>query len=271
MSYTIFLFYSAIVFILGACIGSFANVCIYRMPRGRSIVLPRSSCPHCGEKIAWYDNIPLSSFFLLSGKCRSCKEKIAARYFIVELLTAALFFVIWLQYGVSVKTPVYWLIATGLIIGTFIDFDFMIIPDQITIGGIFAGFILSFAFPALHGATSAFAGFKASFLGFLCGALSLWLVGELGRLAFRKEAMGMGDVKLLGALGAFLGWKAVLFIIMGASLAGALAGMAMVLTGNKQMSSKIPFGPYLALAAVGWIIGGHEAWFAYVNWLRGLE
>jgi len=269
MCYTAFLFYSALVFMLGACIGSFANVCIYRMPRGRSIVLPRSSCPHCDGKIAWYDNIPLLSFFLLGCKCRSCGGKIAGRYFTVELLTGILFLLVWLHYGVSVKTPVCWIVVTGLIIGTFIDFDFMIIPDQITIGGFFAGFIFSFVFPGLHDVSSHFDGFKSSFIGFMAGAFILWLVGELGRLAFKKEAMGMGDVKLLGALGAFLGWKAVLFIIMGASLAGALAGMAMVFTGNKQMSSRIPFGPYLALAAVVWILGGNEAWFAYVNWLRG--
>ena len=167
MPYFVFIFYSVIVFILGACIGSFANVCIYRLPRGRSIVRPRSSCPHCGAMIAWYDNIPLLSYFLLGGKCRSCGGKIAARYFIVELLTGALFLVIWLHYGLSIFTPAYWMIATALIIGTFIDFDFMIIPDQITIGGIFAGFVFSFVFPGLHGAASAFAAFKTSFLGFL--------------------------------------------------------------------------------------------------------
>lgn len=263
-----FVFYSILAFIFGTCLGSFANVCIYRLPLGRSIVRPRSNCPHCGALIAWYDNIPLLSFCLLGGKCRACRGKISGRYFLVELLTGGFFLVVWLRYGFCVQTPVYWLVITGLIIGTFVDFEHMIIPDQITLGGIFAGLALSFIFPSLHGVVRHFDGFKASFIGMLSGALILWLVGELGRLVFRKEAMGLGDVKLIAAIGAFLGWQAVIFTIMISSLAGAIAGIGMVLTGNKQMSSKIPFGPYIALAAGIWIIGGQEAWFAYINWLK---
>lgn len=265
----IFIFYSVIVFILGTCIGSFSNVCIYRLPRGKSIVLPRSNCPHCGTMIAWYDNIPLLSFFLLGGKCRSCGGGIAPRYFIVELLTGALFTIIWFNYGFDVRTLIFWVVATGLIIGTFVDFDFMIIPDQITVGGIFAGLAISTIFPSLHGVMGHYAGFKASFIGLLTGALILWVVSEAGRLAFKKEAMGLGDVKLIAAIGAFLGWQAVIFTIMVSSLTGAVAGMTMIFTGNKKMSSKIPFGPYIALAAVLWIIGGYEWWFAYINWLKG--
>jgi leader peptidase (prepilin peptidase)/N-methyltransferase len=269
MPYDPFIFYSILSFIFGTCIGSFANVCIYRFPRGRSIVRPRSHCPHCDHLIAWFDNIPLLSFILLGGRCRSCKGVIAGRYFLVELLTGALFLIIWLRYGFDLRTPVYWMVATALIIGTFIDIDYMIIPDQITVGGILAGLVISTIFPSLHGTIRHFEGFKAAFIGLITGGMILWIVGELGRLAFKKEAMGMGDVKLLAAIGAFLGWQAVVFTIMLSSLTGALAGVIMVLCGKKEMSSKIPFGPYLALAAIVWLIGGQDWWLAYLHWLRG--
>lgn len=269
MPYDIFIFYSIFVFIWGLCIGSFANVCIYRMPKGRSIVVPRSHCPDCDGLIAWFDNIPLVSFILLGGRCRACKGEISRRYFLVELLTGLLFFIIWLRYGFDLRTPIYWVVVTGLIIGTFIDFDFMIIPDQITLGGIFAGLLISIIFPSLHGVVRHFDGFRASFIGLLTGGMILWLVGELGRLAFKKEAMGMGDVKLLAAIGAFLGWQAVVFTVMISSLTGAVAGIIMVLCGKREMGSKIPFGPYLALAAVIWIIGGQDWWLTYLQWMRG--
>jgi len=263
-----YLYFSIIVFILGTCIGSFANVCVYRLPLGRSVVRPRSHCPDCDSLIGWFDNIPLLSFILLGGKCRACKGRISRRYFLIEMLTGGLFLIVWLQYGICVQTPVYWLVITGLIVGTFVDLEHMIIPDQITVGGIFAGLILSVLFPVLHGAAGMYAGFKASFIGLLAGGLSLWIVGEMGRMAFKKEAMGMGDVKLLAALGAFLGWQAVFFIIMIASLLGAVAGVTLVLAGNKTMGSRIPFGPYLALAAIIWILAGHDWWIFYVQWLN---
>ncbi len=258
---------AALALLWGACIGSFANVCIHRLPRGISVVRPRSRCPACGAPIAWYDNIPLLSWLVLRRRCRACGGPIAVRYAAVELLTAVLFLLIWLRYGWDLRTPVYWLMATGLVIGSFIDLEFMILPDRLTVGGMLAGPLLSALVPALHGRETAYAGFSASVGGLCFGALFLWAVALAGTWAFRKEAMGMGDVKLLGALGALLGWKAVLFVVMGASVAGAAVGLTLVAGRHKTMASRIPFGPFLALAALVWILWGAGWWQAYAAWL----
>ena len=275
------LYFAVVSFLFGACIGSFLNVCIYRIPREQSVVTPRSHCPSCNKLIPWYLNIPLLSYVMLMGKCRFCGVKLTPRYLIVELLTACLFLLVYLKYslGVDIRplflvplaTPalviIYWLVAGGLILGTFVDFEHLIIPDRVTLGGIVAGLILSGFFPELHGAKQIKMSLLWSALGVVTGAGSLMLMAILGEWIFKKEAMGMGDVKLLGAIGAFFGSKAVLFVLVISSFVGSIAGITMVILGCKKMQSKIPYGPYIALAALIWLFWGENIWSAYINFL----
>jgi leader peptidase (prepilin peptidase)/N-methyltransferase len=298
------LFFDVIVFLFGAAIGSFLNVCIYRMPAGKSIVKPASHCGSCKTPIAWYDNLPLVSWFLLGGKCRHCGARFSFRYWVVELLTGALFLAVWLQFGPDAWTladeeglmpasqllpplivPIYWLLLGGLIAATFIDLDHYIIPDEISIGGVVVGFALSCAVPSLHGAENFLMGGLASALGIMVGsAVVLWLA-IFGEVIFKKEAMGFGDVKFMGMIGAFLGWQATLFSLFAASLVGAIVGVMWIAMSRERRAmgkkfsseqayysldawdlrgevdaasarSSIPFGPFLALGAVIWVFAG---------------
>ena len=258
-----------IVFFFGACLGSFLNVCIYRIPREESVITPRSHCPNCGKLIAWFDNIPMLSYLALRAKCRHCGVRISPRYFLVELLTALLFLLVWQRFGLSLVTPVYWLMVFGLILATFVDFEHMIIPDRCSLGGMVLGLAFSAVVPALHDAETIVQSLTRSLIGLAVGAGSLWSVGFVGKIVFKKDAMGLGDVKLLGALGAFLGWQAVVFIIMISSFFGSMVGIALILFGNKAWQSRIPFGPYLALAAVVWMLGGDTWWGLYMHWVLG--
>jgi leader peptidase (prepilin peptidase)/N-methyltransferase len=260
---------TTLAFFFGACVGSFLNVCIYRIPLDESVVRPRSHCPKCGKMIAWYDNIPMLSYVALRAKCRHCGLHIPFRYFLVEALTSALFLAVWFRYGLTVQTPVFWLVISGLILGTFVDFDHMIIPDRVSLGGMVAGLICSTVAPSLHGESIWYLGTLDSLIGLVVGSGSLWTVGFLGKLAFKKDAMGMGDVKLLGGLGAFLGWQSILFIIMVSSLIGSVVGVYFIVAKSKEWQSRIPYGPYIALAAVVWILGGNMGWQMYVRWLSG--
>jgi leader peptidase (prepilin peptidase) / N-methyltransferase len=282
---------TVMVFYLGACIGSFLNVCIYRIPIELSVVQPRSFCPHCRTPIAWYHNIPLVSFLALGARCHSCKARISPRYFLVEFLVAVLFLLVWLKWnpipshaGLStvapdpgmlglvrvtsfLQVPVYWLAVCGLVLGTFVDFDHLIIPDRVTLGGIVAGLILSVLVPAMHDQTTALKGLMYSAIGAAVGWGLLHAVAILGQFIFRKEAMGFGDVKLMGAIGAFFGWKATLFTVVLSSAFGALVGIVLVLMKKREMQSKIPYGPYLALAATIWILWGPNLVNAYLRLL----
>ncbi len=191
-----------LIFILGLIVGSFNNVCIYRIPRKESIVYPESHCPQCNARITPVDNIPLLSYFLLKGRCRNCRSKISLQYPIVESLNAIIYLLLYLKYGLSIQTSVYMALSSVLIIIAFIDFREEIIPDGISLPGIIIGFILSFLVNYIS--------VMESVLGILVGGGAILLIALFGSWIFKKEAMGGGDVKLASMIGAFLGWKYIL-------------------------------------------------------------
>lgn len=336
---------TAFFFIFGSMVGSFLNVCIHRMPRGESVIRPRSHCPHCGYGIPWALNVPLVTWLFLRGRCRSCEAPIAARYFLVELLTAVMFALCWMHFGhesIGMALVMSLLIAS-FIAATFIDLEHFIIPDEITLGGMIAGLFASFLVPAMHGAQGAPEAMKRSFLGAAVGAGVVYFMLRLGKLLFGRhrirlpaeskltftetelvlpdqrvpfeeifyrksdtvvlnatrvelpdrcyrnvqvrlspewlkigedrfqpeevphmeaettqivlprEAMGLGDVKFMGAIGAFLGWQATMFSLMFSALFGSAVGVTAIVVGKREWSSRIPYGPYIAAAAVLWI------------------
>jgi leader peptidase (prepilin peptidase)/N-methyltransferase len=261
------LYWAALIFLLGLCSGSFLNVCIYRIPAEKSVVHPPSSCPRCGMRIKWFDNIPVLSWCLLRARCRGCGAKISARYPLVEALTGVLFLAVWLLHAVAYSQPAvascYLLAVFGLILGTFVDLDEMWLPDRVTIGGMIIAPVLSFLVPELHDAPTRLLSLKASAIGLAAGFGSLWLVGKAGTAIFKKEAMGFGDVKLMGALGALLGWPAIIFILFFSSLFGSAVGVSLMAAGKKELQSRLPYGPYIALAAIFWMLGGDRIWAAY--------
>ena len=244
-----------IVFIFGSIIGSFLNVCIYRLPKGRSVIFPGSHCPNCTAKIHWYDNIPILSYMILGGKARCCKAKISFRYFIVEVLTAAALLVLFISFGLTPKFFAYSIMVSGLIVATFVDFEIQEIPDEVSLGGLAVGLILSAAFPSILGETTRLNGFLNSFLGALAGGGMIYVMGMLGEFAFKKEAMGGGDVKLLAMIGAFIGWKLVVMTFFLAPVFGSVVGIVLKIRHGKDV---IPYGPYLSLAAVCSIFFGEK-------------
>jgi len=235
------------VFIFGSFIGSFLNVCIYRIPRKLSIVLPRSYCTKCETPIAWYNNIPLLSYLSLGAKCRSCHEKISPRYFLIEALTGILFLVFYRFFGLSPELFVYLVLISGLIVATFIDFEFQIIPNRISLGGAILGLVVAYFLPHIT--------LKDSFIGFLLGGGMIYLIGALGSIVFKKEAMGGGDVKFLAMIGAFIGWQQVLLVFFIAPFFGSVVGLYMKF---KYKESLIPYGPFLSMATVLVILYGDE-------------
>ncbi len=243
-------FYLVLVFafILGAIIGSFLNVCIYRIPAGKSIVSPPSSCPHCGHRIRWYQNVPILSYVLLGAKCASCRARISLRYPAIEALTGLLFVLTLYYFGFSVATPIYWLFVSALTVIAFIDLDHKIIPDVISLPGIVIGFICSFPIPWVS--------WVDSLLGILLGGGILLAIAWLYELLTKREGMGGGDIKLLGMLGAFLGWKAILPVVFMSSLAGTLIGVPLMLLQRGNTRLAIPFGPFLAFAGIVYLFWG---------------
>lgn len=234
------------IFIFGSLIGSFLNVCIYRMPRELSVNNPkRSFCPSCQKQVLWYDNIPFLSYLALGGKCRFCKKPISFRYFLVEFITASTLLVLYHFFGLTVMFFIYALLSCALIVATFIDFDFQIIPDEITLGGLVVGILLSALFPQLHATSSRVTSLIEAALGILTGGGSIYLIGKFGEMAFKKESMGGGDVKFLAMIGSILGWKLALLIFFLAPFFGAVVGIIAKITKGAEV---IPYGPYLSLA-----------------------
>lgn len=344
------LYLDAVVFVFGAVVGSFLNVCIHRLPRNESIVTPPSACPHCHQHIRWYHNIPLVTYLAIRGKCRYCGAAITPRYFIVELLTAVMFLVVWLRFD-GWEPVIYWIMFSGLIAATFIDLEHLIIPNGITLGGIVVGVLLSLLRPL-----PILTAWLQSLLGALCGGGVLWLVVEGGKLLFGKqklalapgtrivianqqvnieadvwlwenlfcrqsdritfqaatlkfgdqtfesvavviseiklivngqefdlatigpieatsericlprEAMGFGDVKLLAAIGAFLGWQATLFTVFCSSILGSAVGLSGIAFRRMQWQTRIPYGPYLVVGAVLWVFYGQPIvqWYLHL-------
>lgn len=247
------------VFILGSIVGSFLNVCIHRMPLGESIVWPHSHCPRCQKKIPTYDNIPFISYILLGGKCRFCREHISFRYPLVELLTALSFLALFGRYGLSYDLFVFIVFVSGLIVATFVDIQHRIIPDEISVGGIIFGFILT----AIKGFNINPLSYNVrpmldSLAGIIAGGGIIFMTGKIFDLVYFKllkhppiqgetESMGGGDVKLLAMIGAFLGWKNAIFVFFLAPFFGAAIGIINLCI---KKDHTIPYGPFLSLGAI---------------------
>jgi len=252
------------ILIFGLCIGSFLNVCIHRLPRENlSIGYPkRSICPSCETQLRFWENIPLLSFILLRGKCRSCKAEISIRYPLIELISALFAFAVTLKFGLTLTGLIYFVLLMSLVVVTFIDLDFQIIPNIISLSGIVIGFTASFYLPGIT--------VQDSILGILIGGGMFFLIAYIFVKVRGIEGMGMGDVKLLAMLGAFLGLKGVLFIIFISSIIGTVTGLlVMVQTRSFTFKQRIPFGPFLSIAAMIYVFWGDVLIYEYIMWLRG--
>ncbi|MBI4665818.1 MAG: prepilin peptidase [Nitrospinae bacterium] len=243
-------FLLAYAFIIGACAGSFLNVVIYRLPMGRSIVRPGSHCFACGSPVRWSDNIPLVSWLVLMGFCRDCGQPISPRYFFVELLTALITLNVVAVHGFTMMAALYCLFAWGLIAITFIDLDFQIIPDEISLGGALLGLMVSPLLPL---------GFYGAITGALAGGGIFFAIATL-----YPGGMGGGDIKLMAAVGAFLGWKLTLLTILLGSVTGAIIGVTAIVAFGRGRKDKIPFGPFLAAGAVTAMLWGDKLVGAYL-------
>ena len=354
-----FHFWSVVFFVFGSIVGSFLNVCIYRMPLGLSVVSPPSHCPHCKYSIPFYLNVPLLTWLSLRGRCKNCGAPISPRYFIVELLTGLLFLACWLKLGGTSAgvALAFCLLVAGLIVATFIDFEHFIIPDEITFGGMVAGVVVTFFVPRLQHTHALGEALERSVLGGIVGAGVVYAVLRLGKLLFGRqkitlppdsrivfaetalylpdqeipydeifyrktdtlvlaakrvelvdrsypevtlrlalrlgrlelvlpgqptevlnpdaiqhlevvaseiviprEAMGLGDVKFMGAIGTFVGWQGTLFSLMASSVIGSVVGIVLIVLGRREWSSRMPYGPYIALAALVWVFIGDWFW-----------
>jgi len=246
--------------LFGAIIGSFLNVCIHRLPVRESLLWPRSRCPQCAKTIAWYDNLPILSYFWLRGRCRACRRRISWRYPLVEALNAAGYGLIIWRFGFSANALVYLLLWSSLIVISFIDLDHMIIPDRITLPGIALGLVAG---------TLLLPRWWDSVVGLLVGGGILYFMAWISPYLFGKEGMGGGDIKLLAMIGAFLGWKPAILTIFFGGLLGAVVGVTLMGVRVITREAYLPFGPFLSLGAVVAILYGQEILTWYGSLLGG--
>jgi leader peptidase (prepilin peptidase)/N-methyltransferase len=246
------MFLNLFIFVVGAVVGSFLNVCIFRLPAEASIVKPRSQCPHCHHPIRYCDNIPLISFIILRGKCRDCGGKISWRYPLVELITALLALLLFLKFSLTLSFLIFFIFTAVLIVITFIDLDHQIIPDILTVPGIpifclAAIFLLDrpWKIPWLE-----------ALLGLLIGGGILFTIAFVYELISKREGMGGGDIKLLAMIGGFFGWKSLMFILLFSSFSGAIVGITAMIIKKQDMKYAVPFGPFLSAAAVAYLFWG---------------
>ena len=235
-------------FIFGAAIGSFLNVCIFRIPALESIVKPLSQCPHCHQPIRFYDNIPMISFLVLRARCRDCGGKISWRYPLVELITALLALLLFMKFGLTLNFLAFFIFTAVLITISFIDLDHQIIPDILSLPGIPIFFLAAIFIVRLP--------WHEALIGLLIGGGMLFLIAFVYELLTKREGMGGGDIKLLAMIGGFLGWKSLIFILLFSSLAGAVVGITAMIIKKQDMKYAVPFGPFLSLAAVAYIFWG---------------
>ena len=246
-----------LIFILGLIVGSFSNVCIYRIPRNESMIYPASHCPKCRSSIRPIDNIPLLSYILLKGKCRNCGSKISIQYPVVEFLTGIIYIFIFLIYGLTLQSLIYIILSSALIIIAFIDLNEQIVPDIISLPGIVIGLILSFFVPYIS--------FINSVLGVVVGGGIILVIGLVGSVIFKKEAMGGGDVKLAAMIGAFLGWKYTIISLFLGFFLGALVGIFLILLKIKSKEDMVPFGPFIALGSFITLLWGEKILLWYTG------
>lgn len=284
MNFDYFCIFGLVSFAFGACIASFLNVCIWRLPREESVVRPASHCPNCNAPIRWYQNIPVLSYIALGGKCANCRRPISMHYAVVELLGGALFAMAYLQWAMPAMLgsepamalkPVMslsavfasWVVISGLILGSFIDLDHFYLPDRVTIGGMLLGVPASVLIPELQLERTWLDALCWSVAGLAFGFFFLWGMGWLFSKLFKKDALGFGDVKLMGAVGAFFGPTAVLFALIVSSIVGSVVGIALIVRGKAKLGgfTAVPYGPFIAVATLVWMFWGPQLVSSYIR------
>ena len=248
-------------FIIGGLWGSFSNVCIYRLPNNDNVVKGRSFCPDCKNKIRWFDNIPFFSYLLLKGKCRDCKKPISFEYFVVELLAAISFVTVFHIYGISITALLLLILSISFIIIFFIDLKHFIIPNELTFSLMVIGFLKSFD-PNLN--QTIFPNYINSLIGGLFGYSIIWLIIFFYKKVRNKEGMGLGDAKLLAAVGFWFGWVCIPFTIFFSSVIALVAVTPSLIKKKKNMTTQIPFGPYIIIGCIIYTFFANEIKFLLI-------